>query len=41
MHIIYNSDIAHTNMAVGIIFINKIDKFSHSKLGRFEAGDFL
>jgi hypothetical protein len=31
----YYSDLTHTNIMVGTVFINKIDKFSPSRLGRF------
>jgi hypothetical protein len=35
--IVSYSDLTPTNITVGIVFINKIDKFSPCRLGHFEA----
>jgi hypothetical protein len=35
------SDLTHNNITVGTVYIYKIGKFFHSRLGRFEAWNVL
>ncbi len=36
----YYIDLTQTNITVVTVFINKIDKFFHCRLGRFRVGKF-
>jgi hypothetical protein len=37
---LYFIDLTQTNITLGTVFINKIDKFFHCRLGRFRVGKF-